>query len=160
MSRIVALVVVGLLGLVGVAQATQLSSKPYPIRPPHPTHPGHPPKPKPKSCSARSEGYNASGTLVSAALTPAAGHDRYSGTIVVAVVRANHRAGTSNQSFTLTDARIVFHHGVDRTAPAAGSRVRVHGKITELPKGCSTSGFTPAVTVRDVDIRTAPSATP
>jgi hypothetical protein len=55
---------------------------------------------------------------------------------------------------------VVFHHGVSATAPAAGSRVGLHGKITELPKGCSTTGFSPTVTVRDVDIRKAKPAKP
>ena len=95
-----------------------------------------------------------------ASLSPAAGHHRYSGTIEVIVTRANHRAAKGDQTFTLTDARVVFHHGVNTTAPAAGSRVGLHGKITELPKGCSTTGFSPTITVRNVDIRTAKPVKP
>jgi hypothetical protein len=141
----------GVVGLVGAAQA---------VKPPHPQHPGHPAKSHPKSCAARAEGYNASGTLVLASLSPAAGHHRYSGTIEVNVSRANHRAAKGDQTFTLTDARVVFHHGVNATAPAGGSRVGLHGKITELPKGCSTTGFSSTITVRDVDIRNAKPVKP
>jgi hypothetical protein len=136
----------GVVGLVGVAQAD---------KPPHPSHPTHPAKSNPKSCTARNDGYKASGTLVSSSLTAAAGHNRFNGTIEVTVTRANHRAATGDQTFTLTNARVRFHHGVDATAPAVGSRVRLHGKITELPKGCSTTGFTSTITVRNVDIRAA-----
>jgi hypothetical protein len=50
---------------------------------------------------------------------------------------------------------VIFHPGVSATALAAGSRVGLHGKITELPKGCSTIGFASATTVRNVDIRKA-----
>jgi hypothetical protein len=102
-------------------------------------------------------GYNASGTLVSSSLTLAGAHDSYTGTIVVDVTRANHHSATGSQSFTLTGARVHFHHGVDATAPAVGSSVAVHGKITTLPKGCAVTGFTPTVTVHDVDIRAAKS---
>jgi hypothetical protein len=60
----------------------------------------------------------------------------------------------------LTDVRVVFHHGVSATALAAGSRVGLHGKITELPKGCSTTGFSSTITVHRVDIRKAKPARP
>ena len=154
MRRIAVLTVVGVVGLAGVAQATK------PPHPQHPAHPGHPAKPSPKSCAPRSEGYNASGRLVAASLAPAAGHHRYSGTIEVVVTRANHRSAPGDQTFTLTDARVLFAHGVSATAPAAGSRVGLHGKITELPKGCSTTGVSPAVTVRAVDVHRTKLAKP
>lgn len=160
MRKIVLLTVFAVVGLVGVAQAE---------KPPHPQHPaqaqngahkpsGQPGKPNPKSCVTHNEGFNAVGTLVSAALTPAAGHHRYSGTIVVKLTRVNHHAAKGQQSFTLADARVFFHHGVDATAPAVGSRVGVHGKITELSKPCSTSSFSPSVTVLHVDISKAKTA--
>jgi hypothetical protein len=163
MRKIVLLTVFAVLGVVaGVAQAD---------RPSHPQHPaqaqngahkhsGHHDKSNPKSCATHTEGFNAVGSLVSAALTPATGHHRYSGTIVVKLTRVNHRAGKGQQSFMLTDARVVLHHGVDATDPAAGSRVGLHGKITELSKPCSTSSVSPTVTVRDVDIRKAKTAKP
>jgi hypothetical protein len=132
-------------------------------KPPHPLKPDKtdkPDKPKhksnPRKCVARSEGYNASGTLVvtGTALTKLA-DGRYSGTIHVIVGRANHKAATGDQTFTLTDARVKFHKGVDPTNPAPNSRVGLHGKITQLPHSCSTTGFTPLITVRNVDIRSA-----
>jgi hypothetical protein len=157
MRGIAVLTVVGVVGLAGVAQADK---PPHPGHPGHPSHPGHAAKPDPKSCSARNVGYNASGTLVAASLTPAAGHHRYNGTIDVTITRANHRSASGDQKFTLTDARVFFHHGVMATAPAAGSRVGLHGKITELPRGCATTGFSPTVTVRSVDIHRAKLAKP
>jgi hypothetical protein len=116
-----------------------------------------PPKPsKPHPCVVHKVGYNASGTLVSAALT-AAGNGRYNGTLEVNVTKANHRAPTGNQTFTLAAARVKFHHGVNAAAPAAGSRVKLHGKITHLPKRCPTTGFTPTITIKKVDLKRAKS---
>jgi hypothetical protein len=113
--------------------------------------PGKPDK-RPKTCTAHNTGYNATGTLITSSLTPA-GKGRYNGTIEVDVTRANHGASTGDQTFTLTDAKVKFHRGVDPTNPAAGSEVGLHGTITELPKGCSTAGFTPTITIKKVDIR-------
>lgn len=107
-----------------------------------------------KSCTPRSVGYNATGTLVASNLTADA-NGRYSGTIEVNVTRANHNGPTGDQTYTLTAARVKFHKGVDAQSPAAGSRVKVHGKITKLAKHCSSEGFTPEITVRKVDIRQA-----
>lgn len=102
-------------------------------------------------CTPHNAGYNASGTLVSSSLTEAE-HGRYDGTLVVNLTRANHRAPTGEQTVTLSDARVRFHHGVDPNAPLAGSRVKLHGKISALPKRCPTEGFTPTITVKKVDI--------
>jgi len=41
---------------------------------------------------------------------------------------------------------------VSATALADGDRVKLHGKVTELPKHCSTVGFTPTITVKKVDV--------
>jgi hypothetical protein len=140
MKRIVALgALVGMLGVLVVsAQAA----------------PNYAPTPPPRShhCLPHNAGYNASGTLVNAALT-AEEHNRYSGTLEVNVTRANHKGLTGDQTFTLTGAKVKFHHGVDPTAPAPGSRVKLHGKITQLPKKCPAEGFTPTITVKKVDIR-------
>ena len=155
MRKFLLLTVIGALGVTGAAQAA---------KPPHPAHPAHPAPARRQGqrqgVLRAKRGDNAAGTLVSSALTPGTGHDRYNGTIVVDVTRANHRAPTGAQTFTLTDARVVFHHGVDPTAPAAGSRVGLHGTITELPKRCSMTGFTPTITVRHADLRVAKSAKP
>ena len=54
--------------------------------------------------------------------------------------------------------RVRFGDGVDAAAPAVGSRVKVSGKITKLPKKCSTEGFEPTVTVKRVDMKAAEPA--
>ena len=114
--------------------------------------PATPAAPAAKNCTPRSVGFHATGTLVASNLT-ADGDGRYSGTIEVDVTRANHKAPTGAQTYTLSAARVKFHHGVDAQSPAVGSRVKVHGKITKLGKRCSTEGFTPEITVRKVDVR-------
>jgi hypothetical protein len=114
-----------------------------------------PPKPhKPNShkCKPHSAGYYATGTLIASNLT-ASGKGRYSGTLEVQVKRANHRGLTGDETFTLNSARVVFHHDVNADDPAVGSRVKLHGKVTQLAKKCPTDEFTPTVTIRKVDIR-------
>jgi hypothetical protein len=108
----------------------------------------------PPPCVAHSEGYNATGTLVVAGTSlTALGHGRYSGMIEVDVTKVNHHGVTGVQTLTLTEARVKFHHGLTATTLADGDRVKLHGKITELPKHCSTVGFTPTITVKKVDLR-------
>ncbi len=127
-------------------------------KPPHPAHPSNSSNGSgrtSKSCTARNEGYNASGTLTSATLTPATKKDHYDGALTVDVTRANHKAVTGTQAFTLTNARVRFGKGVSSTAPAAGSKVRLHGKITVLPHGCTSAGFTATITIRQVVIKQA-----
>jgi hypothetical protein len=137
MRKIAVLGVLGALALVVPVQASP--------------HYSTPASPHAHNCTPHNVGYNAWGTLVNSALT-ADGNGRYSGTIEVNVTKANHHASTGDQTFTLTGARVKFHHGVDSTAPAPGSRVKLHGKITKLSKHCSTDGFTPTITVKKVDI--------
>lgn len=150
MRRIAMLAALCGFALVVPAQADKPS---HPLRP---TKTDRPDKPNPHKCVARSEGYNASGTLLltGTSLTKLA-DGRYTGTIHVTVTRANHHATTGDQTFTLTDARVKFHKGVDPASLSAGDRVGLHGKITQLPHSCSTAGFTPTITIKKVDIRTA-----
>jgi hypothetical protein len=68
---------------------------------------------------------------------------------------ANHKAPTGDQTFTLTAAKIKFHHDVGSASPTAGSGVKLHGRITALARHCPTEGFTPTITVRKVDISKA-----
>jgi hypothetical protein len=140
MKKITALATLGLLTLAVTAQGA----------------PKYTPAPSPGShrCLAHSVGYNASGTLVGESLT-AEEHHRYSGTLEVKLAKASHRAPTGDQTFTLAAAKVIFHHGVNPTSPAAGSRVKLHGKITALAKPCPTEGFTPTITVKKVDISKA-----
>ena len=134
------------------------TTPPTPKGPPSTTPPtphGKPDKtsPTPPTCVARSEGYRATGTLVAAGTKlTALGHGRYTGTIEVVVTKVNHHGVKGDQTFTLTDARVKFHHGLTESTLVDGDRVGLHGKITELPKHCSTVGFTPTVTVKKVDL--------
>jgi hypothetical protein len=170
MRKLAAFATVAALCVVGSAQAhkTKPPSSPTPTPPTSPapakehghkvpTGPTQPSTPVPTECVAHSEGFKASGTLVSAALTVQP-NGRYNGTLQVTVTKANHHhhAPTSETvTYTLTNARVKFHHGVSAAAPAAGSRVKLGGKITELPGGCSTTGFTPTVTIAKADIKAA-----
>ena len=126
-----------------------------------PSKPDRPDKPSNPtgSCTAHKAGYDARGSLIASALTPA-GKGRYNGTIEVDVKKANHAAPAGDQTFTLTGAKVKFHHGVDRTSPALGSEIGLHGTITKLPKGCSTSGFAPTITIKKIDIHKAHSKPP
>jgi hypothetical protein len=131
----------------------------------------HPPKPKPKehpkshSCEPKAIGFNASGKLVSQALTQTAGaatatrsDDRYSGTVVVDVKRANHRAPVGAQTYTLDNDRVRYYDANrDGTAdvPKAGDRVKIKGKLTRLGKRCDATGFTSTLDVRRVSFKAA-----
>ena len=136
-------------------------------------HAGKGPKskqPKAAKCQPRAVGYNARGTLVSSSLTqtagaatPTPGDDRYSGDVTVNVAKANHKAPTGEQTFTLTDAKVKFadadHDGV-ADEPKAGDRVKLHGKITRLNRKCDQTGFTPQITVRHVRFKPPKPPTP
>jgi hypothetical protein len=95
------------------------------------------------SCAGHAIGFNASGTLLSRALTPAA-DGRFSGTLTVDVKRANHRAPTGSQTYVLAAARV---HS-DGT-PAPGDRVKLHGKLT---RSCGSAAST-TVDVRWVTVK-------
>ena len=117
--------------------------------------------PSPYSCTPKTVGYKAKGTLVSKTLTQTAGadtekrgDDRYSGEIVVDVTRANHDAAEGEQTITLTNARVKFHPRND-TNVQPGDRVKVSGKLTKLPKRCDATGFEPTLTAKKVDFKRA-----
>jgi hypothetical protein len=147
MKKIAILGVLGLLALVVPAQAAPNYS---PVPPKGHTNKGH-------SCTPHNVGYNASGALVNAALTPV-GNGRYDGTLEVNLAKANHRAPTGDQTFTLAGAKVKFHQGVDPATPAPGSRVKLHGKITKLSRHCPSDGFTPTITIKRVDISLHPKS--
>jgi hypothetical protein len=143
---------VGAIGALAVVAPAQADKPAHPPKPAHPAKPAHPVKPlKAKDCTPDNRGFKASGSLAAAALTKNA-DGTYSGTITANVAKANHNAPTGSQTYTLARAKVKFHHGVDPGAPVPGSRVTVHGKITGVPKHCSTAGSTPSVTVKKVDI--------
>src|SRR4051812_27478104 len=118
-------------------------------------------------CTPHNVGFTASGTLDSAALTQTAGadtttrkDDRYSGSLTVDVKRANHKAATGSQTYTLDNDRVKFYdanHDGTKDEPKAGDRVKLHGKTTRLAKKCDQSGFTPTTDVRRVQFKPAKS---
>jgi hypothetical protein len=153
-------VVKRILTLVGVA-ALVVAVPAWAAKPTHPTHPSHPAHAKGAgdgkghdkgSCKTVMKGYRASGALVSATLTPGAKKDRFDGSLTVDVSRANHKSPQGSQTFTLADARVRFGKGITSTTTAAGDRVTLHGKVTALTHKCSSTTFTPVVTVRNLRI--------
>jgi hypothetical protein len=118
-----------------------LAAKPA-AKPDHPT-----PAAKGRCKPHHVVGFNAKGTLIAVNLTQTQGQatttdtsdDRYSGTVEVNVTKANHKAPTGDQTYTLTDAKVSFYDANnDGTAdqPVAGDTVHVHGKIGHAPKKC------------------------
>jgi len=146
-----------LAAIAGIA-ALSVSASVVPALASKPTDKGKPaPKTYPiKPCVPHKVAYIASGTLVSLTNFTQNPNGTYSGSLQITVKHANHHYKKAPQTtFTLTNARVKFGHGVDKTAPAAGSRVQVIGKITVLPHGCLAGTFTPTVTVRQVVIHAA-----
>jgi hypothetical protein len=163
MKKLAVLSLLAAVAMVAPAQAVKPDNPGAQGKQNKPAKPDKPDRPaKRDRCAPHAVGFNASGTLVSAALTP--GDPKgFDGTLVVNVLRSNHRAPKGEQTYTLDNARVKFHRGVDAAAPAAGSRVQVHGTITRLAKRCPAGTFTPTVTVRKVDIavaRPAPAPEP
>jgi hypothetical protein len=115
-----------------------------PATAPTPNKPDHPAKGmcKPKHVA----GFNAKGTLIAANLTQSAGQgttdtsdDRYNGTVEVNVTKANHKAATGDQTYTLANSKVSFYNdtnGQPVTTPVLGDTVHVHGKIGHAPKKC------------------------
>jgi hypothetical protein len=108
-------------------------------------------------CQPHKVSYEVSGTIVQpgSALVQTGKHT-YSGTLIVHVTKTNNHAKAdkgSTKSYTLTNAKVDFEHGVNHTAPAAGSRVHLKGTITTLPKHCSHNGFTPTIAIHKVEIK-------
>ncbi len=110
-------------------------------------------KTPPKNCTAKKEAYRASGTVVTWGLTKNT-NGTYSGMLEVKVTSTNHHAKTDKHgdvTYTVKDAHVTMAKGVK--TPGAGDRVTVKGTITYLPKGCSTTGFTPTVNVTKVSLQ-------
>jgi hypothetical protein len=151
MRKLAACRVVGALAVLGTvgAVATAQAEKPKLPKAPkiHPVTPN-----VPHRCVAHPVGYNASGTLVAAVLSPT-GPGRYSGTLTVDVTKVNHHSPTGTTTITLANRAVTFGPGVSSTAPAPGSRVKLHGTITRLPGKCSTTGFTPTIVVYRAEIK-------
>jgi hypothetical protein len=138
------------LGVLGVAVPAQADK-------PTGTPPGHQPGHGHACTTPHNAGYNATATLVSGTLSAGTVPGRFTGMLQVTVTRANHHAPTGAQSVTLTNARVHFGQGVSQSNLPMNSVVKLHGKITQLAKSCSTAGFTPTITVTNVTIHVAGS---
>jgi hypothetical protein len=92
-------------------------------------------------CTLRNVRYRDAGTLTSWGLTENS-NDTWSGTLSVAVVRADRHASSAigtTVTYTITDAHV--HFGPHATTPpAAGSRVQVIGRALAIGKRCSGTG--------------------
>jgi len=122
---------------------------PAQAKPPKPT----PPKPK---CIAHAVSYEVSGTLSTAGALTANSDGTFSGSLTVYVTKTNDHAKADKRmtrSYTLSNAHVSFSHGVSTTAPAAGSRVSLHGTITTEPKKCGA--FTPTITITKAGLHSA-----
>jgi hypothetical protein len=74
----------------------------------------------------------------------------------VHVTKANHHAAGAkgtDVTYTLTNAKVTFGKGAN--PPTANDRTKVIGKTTALAKKCDQTGFTPTITVRKVDVKSA-----
>jgi hypothetical protein len=135
---------------------------PRPDQPPHPA--------KSHKCRPHNTGFKASGTLVTATITQTAGSttteradDRYSGSVTVDVTKANHHAPKGAQTYALVTVRLKFYdrdHNDVADQPQAGDRVKIKGKITQLPKKCDASGFSPTIKARKVEFKSPRPGTP
>ena len=110
-------------------------------------------------CQPLAVSYVVSGTLVSGALTADPGTAKtYSGTLTVHVTKTNNHAKADKsltKTYALSLADVSFGAGVNKTSPAAGSRVNLKGTITTLAPKCSQTGFTPTISITKVEIHRA-----
>lgn len=123
------------------------------------------PQSTPHKCQPHAAAYKVAGSLVSQALTQTAGadtatrhDDRYGGTLTVNVTKANHHAATGEQTYTVENARVRFYdadHNQVADQPKAGDRASLRGKITQLPKKCDATGFTPVISIKKIDFKAA-----
>jgi hypothetical protein len=113
------------------------------------THTSLKPAVAPHACTPINVAYVSYGTLVSGALV-ANTDGTYSGALTVAVTHTNEHGRADvgvATTYTLTNAALHLH-GQDPAALIAGSRVRMIGKITVLPKQCDQTGFVPTTVIQ------------
>ena len=116
------------------------------------------PKPAPtagsQKCQPHSISYEVAGTLVSGSLTLNS-DGTYSGSLTVHVTNANKHARidrNTDKAYTIANARVNLH-GANPAALAAGSRVKLEGKVTTLAKKCDQTGFTAGITISHADLK-------
>ncbi|HEX6714034.1 MAG TPA: hypothetical protein VF066_11630 [Thermoleophilaceae bacterium] len=101
------------------------------------------------ACTPTEVAYVSYGTLVTGALV-ANPDGTYSGSLVVTVSQTNEHARAdlgAATTYTLTNAALHLH-GQDPAALIVGSRVKMIGKITVLPKHCDQTGFVPTTVIQ------------
>ena len=145
-------IILGLAGAMAIAIPAGAKTHPGNSQGQNGTHPTQSHK-----CAAHSVAYIASGTLVSSSLTKNA-NGTYSGTVTVMVKRTNHHGkpdkGTT-ATYTVTNAHVTFGNGLTNP-PAAGSRVKVIGKLTTVAKKCPYA--TGTLTIKRVSFHSAAKA--
>ena len=100
------------------------------------------------ACTPIQVAYVSYGTLVDGALV-ANPDGTYSGSLTVAVTQTNeHARADRGVPTTYVIASAALHlHGQDPAALKVGSRVKLIGKITVLPKQCDPTGFVPTTVI-------------
>jgi len=100
------------------------------------------------ACTPIQVAYVSYGTLVDGALV-ANPDGTYSGSLTVAVSQTNEHARADlgvATPYTL-DSAALHLHGQDPAALTVGSRVKLIGTITVLPKQCDQAGFVPTTVI-------------
>jgi hypothetical protein len=123
---------------------------PATAKPSHPAHPG-----APHRCTPHKVAYVASGTLQTWSLEKNS-DGTYSGTLVVDVKHANRfaKGDVGNAvTYTLSSAKVRLGDGVG-DPPAAGSLVKLIGKVSALAKRCDQTGFVATTTIGKVVVHT------
>lgn len=144
------------LGMLAAASALAIAG-PVTAKPAHPSHPAKPAHPahpvKSHKCVAHKVAYRAYGKFVSWTATKNT-DGTYTGTITVHVTRANHHATADvghDVTYTLTGTKVRFSKTTN--PPAAGDRVKLIGKITQVAKKCTDRSGAGTITLRKVRIR-------
>jgi hypothetical protein len=123
--------------------------------------PNHPNPTTSAKCTPHKVAWIVSGTLVKWSMTLDANGKTFSGSL--SVTRTNHHAAGADVSAMTFPAISGAHvlllgQGVNSSSsPAAGSKVKLIGDVTALAQSCSTTGFTPTVTVDRVVVHEAHS---
>ncbi len=122
--------------------------------------------PDSRRCLPHDVAYLESGTVDANAVSTLARNPdgRWSGTLVVDVIRANHRAqqdvGTTvTYTVTNADLRVRFHRGLSGFGP--GDRVRLLGTLEVVGRQCPAPSPAPTPVLRVVSVRPpAPGTVP
>jgi len=140
MKRVLMLAACALAVVAGPAAA----KSPHALKPAAPATPAAPLP----TCTPIQVAYVSYGTLVDGALV-ANPDGTYSGALTVAVSQTNEHARADRgvaTAYTL-DSAALHLHGQDPAALSVGSRVKLIGTTTVLPKQCDPAGFVPTTVI-------------